>query len=77
MNIKITWSSILPAMLAVAANNPTNQAVMEEFRRMAKLADKYVDEHEKDNWENPPISGGLPQTTIGGIVDESVGEATP
>lgn len=54
MNIKITWSSILPAMLAVAANNPTNQAVMEEFRRMAKLADKYVDEHEKDHWENPP-----------------------
>lgn len=48
MNIKITWSSILPAMLAVAANNPSNPKIMEEFRRMAKLADKYAEEHAND-----------------------------
>ncbi len=48
MNIKITWSSILPAMLAVAANNPSNPEIMEEFRRMAKLADKYAEEHADD-----------------------------
>ena len=48
MNIKITWSSILPAMLAVAANKPSNPEIMEEFRRMAKLADKYAEEHAND-----------------------------
>mgnify|MGYP005997648883 FL=1 len=48
MNIKITWSSILPAMLAVAANNPSNPKIMDEFRRMAKLADKYAEEHAND-----------------------------
>ncbi len=48
MNIKITWSSILPAMLAVAANNPSNPEIMKEFRRMAKLADKYAEEHADD-----------------------------
>ena len=37
-----SWSEILPAMLAVSANNPSNPHIMEEFRKMAKLADLYV-----------------------------------
>ncbi len=46
MNIKVTWSSILPAMLAVVTNNPSNPKIMEEFIRMAKLADKYAEDND-------------------------------
>lgn len=50
IGIKQTWSTLLPTMLAIYtdSNIKGRKAVTEEFERMAKLADLYVDLHDPE-----------------------------
>lgn len=46
IDITPTWSDILPALLAIIANATTyeaRKAAEDELRRMARLADKFVE----------------------------------
>lgn len=49
LDITPTWSSILPVLLTAYSDHPPSMALVEgELKRMAQLADLYVEHQEKE-----------------------------